>query len=99
MRVKFFMLYLMNLASGTSANPQAAPMTMIMTPVGEWQTMLMGTAFLVDSQQSGSRGGDKFYSTNWFMASAQHAAGQRATFEITGMFSLEPATVTNQIGR
>jgi len=94
--VKFFLMYLMNLASGTSANPQAAPMPMIMTPVGSWNTMMMGTAFVVDTQQSGPRGGDKLYSPNWFMASAQHSVGENAAFQITGMFSLEPATVTGE---
>src|ERR1039458_6700107 len=55
--------------------------------------MLMGQAFVVDTQQSGPRGGDKFYSTNWFMASAEHRLG-RGSFMIQTMLSLEPATVT-----
>ena len=35
----------------------------------------MGQAFVDDTQQSGPRGGDKFYSSSWFMTSAEHAAG------------------------
>ena len=57
-------------------------MPMIMTHFGSWNTMFMGTGFLVDTQQSGPRGGDKLYSTNWFMASAEHRAGrERARFK------------------
>src|SRR5215469_7200576 len=85
---------LMNLASGTSANPQSANMPMIMSSLGSWDTMLMGSAFIDDVQQSGARGGDKFFSTNWFMAAAQHKLGAKATFQVDLMLSLEPATVT-----
>ena len=53
--------YLMNLASGTSMNPLAWPMAMIMQRKGSWTLMYMGQAFLVDTQQGGPRGGDKLY--------------------------------------
>ena len=87
--------YLMNLASGTSMNPLAWPMAMIMQRKGSWTLMYMGQAFLVDTQQSGPRGGDKLYSTNWGMASAQHSLGEgKILFDV--MLSLEPATVTNR---
>ena len=66
---------LMNLASGTSANPAAWNMPMLMTHLGSWNTMFMGQAYIVDTQQSGSRGGDKLYSPNAFMAAAEHSAG------------------------
>src|ERR1700722_14954421 len=71
---------LMNLASGTAVNPDSWPMPMLMTHFGSWNTMFMGTGFLVDTQQSGSRGGDKLYSSNTFMASAEHRAGQNGAF-------------------
>jgi hypothetical protein len=58
-------MFLMNLASGTSENPAAWPMPMIMTRFGNWNTMFMGVGFLSDIQQSGPRGGDKLYSTDW----------------------------------
>src|ERR1700730_8936775 len=87
--------YLMNLASGTSMNPLAWPMPMLMQRKASWTLMFMGQAFLVDTQQSGPRGGDKLYSTNWGMASAQHSLGQgQLMFDV--MLSLEPATVTNR---
>jgi len=87
---------LMNLASGTSANPDSAAMPMIMSNLGSWDAMFMGTAFIVDTQQSGPRGGDKFFSTNWFMAAAQHRIGAKATFQFDLMLSLEPATITDR---
>jgi hypothetical protein len=87
--------YLMDLASGTSLNPLASPMPMIMQRKASWTLDYMGQAFLVDTQQSGPRGGDKLYSTNWGMASAQHSLGSgKIMFET--MLSLEPATVTNR---
>ncbi|MBV9743073.1 MAG: hypothetical protein JO099_04870 [Acidobacteriia bacterium] len=87
---------LMSLASGSSENPASWPMPMIMTHFGNWNTMFMGNGFLSDIQQSGPRGGDKLYSTNWFMASAEHRAGSNGAFQAELMLSLEPATVTGR---
>jgi hypothetical protein len=87
--------YLMNEASGTSRNPSAWPMPMIMRTVGSWTLMFMGQGFLVDAQQSGPRGGDKLYSTNWVMSAAQHNLGKGA-IEIRMMNSFEPATITER---
>jgi hypothetical protein len=87
---------LMNLATGTSANPASWPMPMLMTHFGSWNAMLMGTAFVADTQQSGPRGGDKLYSTNWFMGSAEHRAGAKGAFQADLMLSLEPATITGE---
>ena len=87
-------MFLMNVASGTSVNPPSWPMPMLMTHFRHWNTMFMGTAFLVDTQQSGPRGGDKLYSPNWFMSSAEHRIGDRGAFQVDLMLSLDPATVT-----
>jgi hypothetical protein len=88
-------VYLMNVASGTSRNPESASMPMLMRPDGRWLLSLMGQGFLVDTQQSGLRGGDKLYSTNWIMGSASHPlAGGSLLLET--MLSLEPATVTDR---
>src|SRR5579863_6535581 len=88
-------VYLMNAASGTSRNPESASMPMLMRADGGWLLSLMGQAFVVDTQQSGPRGGDKFYSTNWIMGSAGHAlAGGSLLLET--MLSLEPATITDR---
>jgi hypothetical protein len=88
-------MMLMQQASGTSMNPQSAHMPMFMPRAGSWRLMFMGQAFLLDTQQSGPRGGDKLYSTNWFMASASHSLG-RGSLMIDLMLSLEPATVTDR---
>src|SRR5271163_3071763 len=89
-------MYVMDLASGTSANPASSPLPMIMTHFGSWNTMLMGVGFVSDIQQTGPRGGDKLYSTNWFMAAAEHSAGSRGAFQAELMLSLEPATVADR---
>jgi hypothetical protein len=89
-------MYLMNMASGTSMNPYSAQTPMIMTESGNWSFMFMGQGFLVDTQQSGPRGGDKFYSPNSFMAGAEHSVGSNGSIMITSMLSLEPATITNR---
>lgn len=89
-------MFLMNLASGTSVNPASWPMPMIMRHVRNWNTMWMGLGFVSDLQQSGPRGGDKLYSTNWFMASAEHRVGSDGAFQGELMISLEPATVSDR---
>jgi hypothetical protein len=86
---------LMQEASGTSVNPGSAPMAMRMMMHGEWNLNFMADAFVTDTQQSGPRGGDKLYSTNVFMGSAEHRAG-RGAFLFDLMLSLEPATITER---
>jgi hypothetical protein len=88
--------FLMNLASGTSVNPAAWPMPMLHGSFRSWNTNLMADAFIVDTQQTGPRGGDKLYSTNWMMLSAEHKAGSRGAFQFDAMLSLEPATITDR---
>jgi hypothetical protein len=81
--------------SGTDAVPNSTPMHMLMTEWHGWNWMLHGEAFLNDIQQSGPRGADKLFSTNWLMAMAQrHAADGVLTLRT--MLSLEPATVTHE---
>ncbi len=87
---------LMNLATGTSANPAAWTMPMLMAHLGSWNTMFMGTAFIVDTQQSGPRGGDKLYSPSIFMAAAEHSAGAKGALQAELMLSLDPATITGE---
>jgi hypothetical protein len=87
---------LMNVSSGTSVNPEAWPMPMILTHFGSWNSTFMGDGFVVETQQSGPRGGDKLYSTNWFMGTAEHRAGANGAFQLDLMLSLEPATVTGR---
>ena len=88
--------FLMSQASGTSVNPSAGELPMSMNHIGGWSTMLMGVAFVSDIQQSGPRGGDKLYSTNWLMASAAHRLGKHDAIEAVVMLSLEPATIADR---
>src|SRR5205807_3218670 len=57
--------------------------------------MFMASAFLVDTQQSGPRGHDKFYAPNWFMTSGERSAG-KGSLMLQLMLSLDPATITNR---
>lgn len=86
---------LMSQASGTSMNPASYSMPMSMSSAGSWSVMFMGQAFVLDTQQTGPRGGDKFYSSNWFMGAAQRTVAG-GTFQIQLMLSLEPATITGR---
>jgi len=81
--------------SGTSAEPNSTPVPMLMTTKGAWMLMFHANAFVIDEQQSSPRGGDKFFSTNWFMGMAQHPLGP-GVFTARAMLSLEPATVTQR---
>ncbi|HEY3836025.1 MAG TPA: hypothetical protein VGL72_05620, partial [Bryobacteraceae bacterium] len=75
-------MYLMNMSSGTGMNPGSWAMPMVMKDIGSWQGMFMGEAFVMDTQQTGPRGADKFYAPNWFMGSAMHSlAGGSLTIE------------------
>lgn len=88
-------MFLMEESSGTAFQPSAWPMPMWMSTIGDWHLMWMGQAFVVDTQQSGPRGHDKLYSTNWGMVSAIHRLGS-GSFLLRGMLSLEPATITDR---
>jgi len=80
-------------ASGTGAEPNSTPIPMLMTTKRAWRLMFHANAFVMDEQQSSPRGGDKFFSTNWFMGMAQRPLGP-GVFTARAMLSLEPATVT-----
>src|SRR5262245_13416774 len=84
-------------ASGTSIEPRTTSESaaMIHQPLGNWTLMLHANAFAVDLQQTGLRGRDKFFSSNWLMPAVSRPFGrQSVTFRT--MLSLEPATITNR---
>ena len=81
--------------AGTSAQPNSMDEPMIMHARGKWMLMFHGVAFLSALQQSGPRGYDKVFSTNWFMPMAQRQIG-RGELTLRTMLSLEPATVTQR---
>src|SRR5579862_5799913 len=82
-------------ASGTDAEPVSTPAPMLMTRKGAWMLMFHANVFVLDEQQSSLRGGDKFFSTNWFMPMAQRRLGP-GVFTARAMLSLEPATITGR---
>jgi len=85
------------LASGTSIEPRTTSesSSMIHSSLGNWTFMFHANAFVVDVQQTGSRGRDKLFSTNWFMPMLHRDFGRQGlTFRT--MFSFEPATVSNR---
>ena len=82
-------------SSGTDADPNSTPVHMLGTEWHGWQWMLHGEAFLNDIQQSGPRGADKLFSTNWLMSMAQRRQG-KGLLTLRAMLSLEPATVSSR---
>lgn len=81
--------------SGTDIEPVSTPGAMLMSMKGNWMLMLHGVAFLADFQQTGPRGSDKLFSTNWIMPMAQRTFGS-GTLTLRTMLSFEPATVTHR---
>jgi len=86
---------LMHSTSGTSAEPNSTPMPMLMKQTHGWTLMFHGNVFILDEQQSGPRGTDKFFSTNWLMGMAQHKLGH-GVLTLRSMLTLEPATITDR---
>jgi hypothetical protein len=81
--------------SGTDVEPNSTPSAMLMTQRGKWTLMFHSVLFLNEIQQTGPRGADKFFSTNWFMPMAQRKFG-KGTLTLRTMLSLEPATVSGR---
>jgi hypothetical protein len=81
--------------SGTDAEPDSTPSPMLMTSRGNWTFMFHGIGFLNEIQQTGPRGADKLFSTNWMMPMAQRKLGP-GTVTLRTMLSLEPATVSER---
>jgi hypothetical protein len=82
--------------SGTDVQPNSTPSEMLMWHTGSWTLMFHGELFLNNIQQTGPRGTDKFFSTNWFMPMGQRKIGASGTLTLRTMLSLEPATVTGR---
>jgi len=82
-------------SSGTSAEPNSTPHPMLMAVANRWMVMFHANVFVTDLQQTGARGGDKFFSTNWFMPMAQRRFGP-GLLTLRAMLSLEPATISGR---
>jgi hypothetical protein len=81
--------------SGTDAEPNSTPSQMLMTSRGDWNFMLHGVAFLNYIHQTGPRGADKLFSTNWIMPMAERKVGP-GTLTLRTMLSFEPATISER---
>jgi hypothetical protein len=81
--------------SGTSLEPDSSAPPMPMRMSGRWMEMLHGQAEMVEQQQTGPRGHDKFFSVNWVMGMAQRST-QHGEWTLVSMLSLEPATITGR---
>ena len=81
--------------AGTGAEPNSTPSEMLMTSKRGWMFMFHGVGFLADTQQSGPRGKDKLFSTNWIMPMAQRTIGH-GILTLRTMLSFEPATITQR---
>jgi hypothetical protein len=80
---------------GTSAEPNTTQEPMLMRNAGKWLLMFHGAVFLNAEQQSGPRGYDKVFSTNWFMPMVQRKMGL-GQITLRTMLSFEPATITHR---
>jgi hypothetical protein len=85
------------LSSGTSIEPRTTSESadMIHKSFGGWTAMVHANAFLVDVQQTGPRGKDKLFSTNWLMPMLHRQFGRQGLV-IRTMLSFEPATITQR---
>jgi hypothetical protein len=88
-------MFLMRQSSGTAMQPEAWPMPMLVNRTGSWNLMWMGQTFVTSTQQSGPRGGDKVYSSNWGMLGAVRKVGS-GSLMLRTMLSLDPATMTGR---
>ncbi len=82
-------------ASGTSLDPDSSTPPMLVRMSGRWMEMLHGQAIVVEQQQTGPRGHDKFFSVNWVMGMAQRSTAH-GQWTFVSMLSLEPATITGR---
>src|SRR3989442_5476361 len=81
--------------AGTDAEPNSTPFPMLVTMKGKWTLMFHGEAFLNELQQTGPRGFDKLFSTNWIMPMAQRKLG-KGTLTLRSMLSFEPGTISQR---
>jgi hypothetical protein len=81
--------------SGTDVEPDSTPAPMLMHTERNWMLMFHGEAFINEIQQTGPRGADKFFSTNWFMPMAQRKTS-KGILTLRTMLSLEPAIVSER---
>jgi len=77
-------------ASGTSWQPESAPMDGLHIMTGACTVMVHGDATLVHDDQGGARGGTKTFSQSMLMGMASRPVGDRGTLGLRAMLSLDP---------
>ncbi|MES2256825.1 MAG: hypothetical protein V4559_17515 [Pseudomonadota bacterium] len=77
-------------SSGTSWQPDAAPMNGIMDMSGDWMTMLHARILGVADSQSGPRGGTQTFAAGMLMGMATKSFGSNDTLGLHAMISIDP---------
>ncbi len=77
-------------ADGTAWQPDDAATHAHAWTIGDWQVAAHLQIAAIETRESGPRGDDEFFSTNYAMLSARRRAGA-GVFGISSMWSLEPA--------
>lgn len=76
-------------ASGTSWQPEAAPLEMLSTSAGDWSLMLHGFGNVIQDRLTGPRGNHKTFTETMLMGMAQRPLGP-GTLGLRAMVSLDP---------
>lgn len=79
-------------STGTSWAPASTQMPGIHRSPDQWFLMVHGFLMAIYDDQGGPLGGNKFFSENMFMFTAQKDFGN-GTFALRNMISIEPATI------
>lgn len=77
-------------ASGTSWQPDSTPHQGLHMMAGKWSVMAHGFVNGVYDHQGSKRGDDKAFSSSMAMVMAQRPIGERGTWGLRGMISLDP---------
>lgn len=77
-------------ASGTSWQPDSAPVDGLHIISGPWTIMVHGDATLVHDDQGGPRGATKTFSQSMLMGMASRPVGDHGTLGLRAMLSLDP---------
>jgi hypothetical protein len=90
-RSPFLSAILHHAGSGTSLEPPASPIPMLMGVRGQWMWMVHGQAVMAVIEQNSPGSRDKVFSNNWLMPMVGRPLGP-GYFTARAMVSLEPLT-------
>ncbi len=89
-------MFLTQQASGTAISPASAHLHVTTFEWKGWQSMLHGIFSLNAIQQTGPRGRNRVFSTNWAMLMSHKELDSKSSLMFRTMLSLEPATVSDR---